>query len=352
VAATSNISRGLYSISAAMLAGDVGDQRDGAASVRHAVAARNAIARPTRTRIPMPTDRTPEPGGSPAQDDALAKAMAELRDEHLPASGEPADRYWLRLGIGLGLHQPGRAALLLAGLEAGAAEQGGAPREAAGLDPVPSETAATEAAAGAVPATSTAPAVTAAPDSDDHPNDPDEVPVHSWLLARSSGLSTAADPETVFGWVGQLSPTEIRRLGHAVTSLLAGGASRDLERGFGLAWSAGTRLPREELRGLFGRFGELELAVCGTLGGRDLLSIARPPESGVGALLSIFVRRSSPAVTEATAILEREGEPARRGLIAIWNAWVAMRYRDLVAPPLFEQLVHAWVAVVGRLPES
>lgn len=294
----------------------------------------------------MPTDGTPKPGGSPVPDDALAKAMAELRDEHEPAVGEREDRYWLRLGIGLGLHQPGRAALLLGGLEAGAAATGPAPREAA-----------TGGAADETNPTDTADrAATAPPDADSGAADEtlgnaDEIPVRSLLLARASALPPSADPETVFGWVGRLSPSDVRRLGHAVAELVAGGATHDLERGFGLAWSAGTRLPREDLRRLFGRFSELELAVCGVLGGRDLLSIEAPSESSVGALLSVFVKRSSPAVTEATAILEREGEPARRGLVAIWNAWVAMRYRHLIAPPLFEQLVQPWVAVVGRLPE-
>jgi hypothetical protein len=289
----------------------------------------------------MPTDGTPEPGGSPAPDDALTRAMAELRAEHAPASGEPADRYWLRLGIGLGLHQPGRAALLLGGLEAGAAASASAPGQARGA----------EALVDATPTLAEDDAATQAGSAGEATADPDEVPIRSQLLARSAGLPADTAPETVFGWVGQVSPVEIRRLGHVVTDLLAGGATRNLDRGFGLAWSAGTRLPREDLRRLFGRFAELELAVCGVLGGRDLLSIARPADGGVGALLSVFVHRSNPAVTEATAILEREGEPARRGLLAIWNAWVAVRYRDLIAPPLFDELVRPWVTVVGRLPE-
>jgi hypothetical protein len=291
----------------------------------------------------MPTDGTPKP------DDALAQAITELRAEYPEASGEPSDRYWLRLGITLGLRQPGRASLVLGVLEAGAAAH----------DPAPSLGVTAGAAAGAKPATvdrrAAADAVTAielegSSTDGDGPADPNEVPVRSLLLSRSASLPASTDPVTVFGWVGQLSALEIRRLGNVVTELLAGGAFRDLERGFGLAWSAGARLPREDLRGLFGRFGELELAICGVLGGRDLLSIARPPENSVGVVLSVFVRRSNPAVTEASAILEREGEPARRGLVAIWNAWVALRYRDLIAPPLFEQLVGAWVAVVGPVP--
>jgi hypothetical protein len=298
----------------------------------------------------MPTDGTPEPAGPAAPDDAVARAMAELRTEHPPENGERADRYWLRMGVGLGLRQPGRAALLLAGLEGGSTSSGPARRESAADEAVNG--------AGAVdanPATAADPAPASTPDVDPGtaavgPADPNEVPVRSLLLARASVLSPSTDPETVFGWVGRLSPDEIRRLGFVVTQMLADGSTRDLERGFGLAWSAGTRLPREDLRRLFGRFGELELAVCGVLGGRDLLSI-HPPESSAGVLVSMFTRRSSPANTEAMAILEHEGEPARRGLVAIWNAWVAMRYRDLIAPPLFEQLVQPWVGVVGRLPD-
>ncbi len=300
----------------------------------------------------MPTHATPEPGGSPAQDDALATAMSELEAERAPMPGEPGERYWLRVGIALGLRQPGRAALLLGGLEAGAAESASG-RTAAGphkeeaepspttigdqTDEMPAREAAGHSSADSPAADSTA--------------DPDEAPVRSRLLARSATLPASAAPATVFGWVEQLSPLEIRRLGLAVTELIARGGPRDLERGFGLAWSAGTRLPHEDLRRLFGRFGELELAVCGVLGSRDLLSITRPPENGVAALLSVFVQRASPAATEASAILEREGEPAKRGLIAIWNAWVALRYRELIGPPLFEQLVEPWVTVLGRLPE-
>ncbi len=304
----------------------------------------------------MPTEGTPEPAGPAAPADALAKAMAELRAEHPFANGERADRYWLRMGLGLGLRQPGRAALLLGGLEAGTIAPGPARVEAAADDAVEADEA-VEANPAATPDLAMVEVHDEGPSpadtglADPSPADPNEVPVCSLLLARASLLPPSADPETVFGWVGRLSPNEIRRLGHAVTEMLSGGSSRDLERGFGLAWSAGARLPREDLRRLFGRFSELELAVCGVLGGRDLLSIARPPESSVGALLSIFAKRSNPALTEATSILEREGEPARRGLVAIWNAWVAMRYRDLIAPPLFEQLVQPWVAVVGRLPE-
>ena len=41
----------------------------------------------------------------------------------------------------------------------------------------------------------------------------------------------------------------------------------------------------------------------------------------------------------------------RRGLVALWNVWMAMRYRTLIPQPTFDQLVHPWVTVVGPLPD-
>lgn len=301
----------------------------------------------------MPTDATPEPDRSPARQDALAAAMAELQAERAPMPGEPAERYWLRAGIALGLSQPGRAALLLAGLEAGTAATTAVTPDAR-LEAAAATTEATAVDGGGAAAEADLGTIDdgAGPAAEDTAADPNEVPVRSLLLARSAALPASTPAATVFGWVAQLTPYEIRRLGLVVTDLLAGGAPRDLERGFALAWSAGAHLPREDLRGLFTRFSELELAVCSVLGGRDLLSIVRSPETGVGAMLSAIVRRPDPAGNEASMILDREGDAGRRALVAIWNAWVALRYRDLIAPPLFEQLVQVWVAVVGRVPEA
>ena len=43
-----------------------------------------------------------------------------------------------------------------------------------------------------------------------------------------------------------------------------------------------------------------------------------------------------PGESQAAAALERSGEPGRLGLIALWNVWMAMRYRRLIPRPTFE----------------
>ncbi len=47
---------------------------------------------------------------------------------------------------------------------------------------------------------------------------------------------------------------------------------------------------------------------------------------------------------------EASGEPGRLGLVALWNAWVAMRYRALIPGPTFALLTQPWETVVGPLP--
>lgn len=334
----------------------------------------------------MPTEGTPESdrgtnadsaraaeqAPAPAHAETLARAMAELRSERPRATAEPADRYWLRVGLAVGVAQPGRASLLLSALDV---DGRAAPlADAAFVDDEPEATpsGAGESVAAAAAETRPDGAVSAAaepghgpavaPEAEGNPEednraagdvapDASTVPVRSMLLARSAALPAAADAETRFGWVSQLTPGEIRRIGHRLAELVASGARRDLERGFGLAWTAGANLPREDLRQLFSRFAELELAVAGVLGGRDLLSMPQTPETGVNALLAVLLPKTSAASAEASSILEREGLPARRGLVAVWNAWVASRYRDRIAPGLFDELVSAWAGVIGPMPE-
>jgi hypothetical protein len=93
--------------------------------------------------------------------------------------------------------------------------------------------------------------------------------------------------------------------------------------------------------------------VGGVLAGHTLGSpLPSPAPGGLGGLLNAFGRRPSPASPEADAIIERGGRPARFGLTATWNAWMAMRYRAIIAPPTFELLVGPWVSVVGPLPPA
>jgi hypothetical protein len=37
--------------------------------------------------------------------------------------------------------------------------------------------------------------------------------------------------------------------------------------------------------------------------------------------------------------------------VALWNAWVAVRYRTSIPQGTFDLLVKPWVTVVGPLPE-
>jgi hypothetical protein len=170
------------------------------------------------------------------------------------------------------------------------------------------------------------------------------------LLARAAALAPEEranlGPEAIFGWAARLTSGEIVSLGRAVDDMLAAGSPPDIARGFGIAWNAGVRLPREELDALFREFPELEITVAGVLSGRDLRAIPPAPRpTGVAALFDPWVHRTRPEESQAAA------ELAQRGLVAVWNAWVAMRCRHLIPRPTFELLVHPWVTVVGQLPE-
>ncbi len=296
-------------------------------------------------------------GGHAGTRDPLADALAELRDEHPREPREPADRYWLRMGLGLGLRRPGRAQLLLERLEhaAGIAEtpapdgvdeDGGAATARRAADPVEvrqgSGDAGDDDAAGAGQA---------AGDEGD-----DLVSLRSMLLARSASLpevdKASFDPEAVFGWAARLTRDEVMWMGRIVGDMLDAGLTQNLARGFGITWRAGLKLPDSDFRDLFHAFTELEVTVSSVLAGYDLR--ATPPTASQGwlssALGSLFTRSDNRA-KDASGILERAGEPAQRGLVATWNAWAAVRYRGTLPDALFEQLVRPWVTVVGVLPE-
>ena len=51
-----------------------------------------------------------------------------------------------------------------------------------------------------------------------------------------------------------LTPAEILLLGRVVHDMLGAGSSADIGRGFGLAWDAGVRLPRQDLKPMFREF--------------------------------------------------------------------------------------------------
>jgi hypothetical protein len=184
------------------------------------------------------------------------------------------------------------------------------------------------------------------------------VPSRSSLLARSAALApadrAALAPGAAFGWAEGLTPDEVLAIGRVVRDMLAAGAPPDLDRGFGLAWDGGVRLPNRHTETLFGEFTELQITVGGVLAGRDLRAgaVPAPRPGGLAALFGGWLARADPVETEAAAAVDRRGPEARSGLIALWNAWMAMRFRQLIPPPTFELLVTPWVAVVGPVPEA
>ena len=245
-----------------------------------------------------------------------------------PALSEAVDYDWLGIGIRLGLDRPQHARHLLELIEAQEAPVDGAPSEHS---------------RGGIPATGGAVG-------------PEPVPVNSMILARAAAVASTElanlEPEAKFGWASRLTADDILSLGRVVRDMLAAGSPPDITRGFGLAWDAGVRMPRREVDAMFREFSELEITVGGILAGRDLrASEPAPRPSGLGGLLDVRMFRSHPGESEAAAALKARGEAGQRGLVALWNAWVAMRYRGLIPRPTFELLVHPWVAVVGPLPE-
>jgi hypothetical protein len=250
-----------------------------------------------------------------AIDEALAAFPDEDRDERSPVDG-----HWLGIGLRLGLERPDEARHLLAILAARTVDPGAVAADAG--DP----------AAGR----------------------PAEVPTRSTLLARSAALPFAKlasmGPEGAFVWAAMLSRDDVLLLGRVVHEMLAAGAPTDLGRGFGLAWDAGVKLPRTELDQLFRKFTELQMTVASVLAGRDLrLASATRADGG---LFGQLIARGRAGDAEAAAALESSGEPGKLGLVASWNAWIAMRYRSVIPASTFELLVQPWTTVVGSLPDA
>ena len=266
---------------------------------------------------------------------ALAEALASVHDRGAAPAPGTVDHRSLGIGIRLGLDRPGHARHLLELIGGGETDEGEAAAErATGDDQAP----------GGVPGD----ALPAVPGEGD-------VPAASMFLARSAAFSPEErgnlGPDVVFGWVTELSARQVTRIGGIVTAMLAEGARADIGRGFALAWDDGARIPRPERDTMFEAFTQLEVAVGSVLVGRDLRpDEAAPRQRGLGAFAQLFGSRSSTPSPAASAI-EAAGEPGRRGLVALWNTWVAVRYRALIPEATFELLTRPWVTVVGRLPD-
>ena len=92
------------------------------------------------------------------------------------------------------------------------------------------------------------------------------------------------------------------------------------------------------------------MTLASVLAGRDL-RLEPSLGSDRGGLLGQLIPRGRPGDAQAAAALENSGEPGKLGLLATWNAWMAMRYRGIIPTPTFELLVRPWVTVVGPVPE-
>lgn len=253
--------------------------------------------------------------------DALAEALEQALDGVHDGVGATApdtvDYRWLGIGMRLGLERPDHARHLLELVEARNAD--------AGADPSPAD-----------------------------PEGP--APVLSLLIARSAALPrsemTAVGPGVVFGWADELTSAQVRAIGSVVIAMLAEGATADVGRGFGLAWDGGARIPGPERDTMFEDFTQLEVAVAGVLVGRDLRTVeAAPRPHGFGAFAQLFGTRSASGPSPAAAAIDAAGEPGRRGLVALWNTWSALRYRSAIPGPTFELLTRPWVTEVGPLPD-
>lgn len=289
--------------------------------------------------------------------EALGDALASVHDRGVAPAPEDVDERWLGIGLRLGLERPGHARHLLAVIDARAADAGSAEAADAGGAQGPARDPAGEAAApaGETPA-GAAPNDRAPAAGDIAPAHPGAAaPPPSLFLARSAAMSladrAAQGPDVVFGWAEELNVGQVTRIGRVALDMLAQGAPADLGRGFGLAWDGGLRIPRLERDGLFGEFTDLQVVVAGIIAGRDLRSAERETrQRGFGAFAQLFGPRSS-GPTAAAAAIDGAGEPGRRALVALWNTWMAMRYRSGIPASTFEALVRPWVTVVGPLPD-
>ena len=277
----------------------------------------------------MPPEDNDVTDGTRALEEALEQALASVHDRGGAPAPDTVDYRWLGIGMRLGLERPGHARHLLDLIAVGDAVPAAIPEGDLGG---------------------------AAVDPGDAPTDPeDAVPAASHFLARSAALPVSekavVGPAVVFGWAAELTPAQVLRIGAVVSAMLAEGASADVGRGFGLAWDGGVRIPRLERDTLFEDFTQLEVSVAEVLTGRDLRSVDAPPRPrGFGAFAQLFGPRAQGPSAVAAAI-EAAGDPGRHGLVALWNAWMAMRYRSAMSASTFELLVRPWVTVVGRLPD-
>lgn len=261
---------------------------------------------------------------------ALDEALAGVHDGGTAPPLDTDAYRWLGIGMRLGLERPVHARRLLEMVET---------RDAGPAAPPEGDDGGVAAAEGGAA---------------EHRQD--DAPAASLFLARSAAFSpperAGLEPDVVFGWAAELAPTQVLRIGRVVIAMLAEGVPADVGRGFGLAWDGGARIPGRDRDAMFREFTELEAAVAGVLAGRDLRT-AGPEQRphGFGAFAQLFGTRPQEGQSTVAAAIDAAGEPGRRGLVALWNTWMAMRYRPAIPATTFELLTRPWVTVVGPLPD-
>jgi hypothetical protein len=240
-----------------------------------------------------------------------------------------ADQHWLAVGLRMGLEQPDDARRILARIERPWQTPGPAPAGSA--------------------------AAVAQPEPAPVPGHPD-VTATSMLLVRSATMpadqQAEVGSEIVWGWAARLSPAEVTLLGRMVQQMLDEGASPNVARGFGIAWTEGVKLPISALDPMFKQFVELEHTVASVIAGRDIQASSAAGPKSIGDMFGGWFGRPSAASAQMGAVIEGAGRPAQLGIVAMWNAWVGVRFRASIPQQTYELLVKPWTTVIGALPEA
>jgi hypothetical protein len=245
---------------------------------------------------------------------------------------EKADQHWLAVGLRMGLEQPEEARRLLARIErpwqadeAPVVVPGSSTDEMA--DPEPGAVAAER-----------------------------SMPAASMLLVRSATMSADQQaelgPGVVWGWTSRLTPAEVALMGRVVQQMLDEGAPPNAGRGFGIAWTDGVKLPVAALDRMFKEFVELEYAVASVIAGHEVATSSASGQRTLGGMLAGWFGRPDSGSAEAGSIIQGAGRPTQLGLVALWNAWVGVRFRASMPQATFELLVRPWATVIGPLPEA
>ena len=276
----------------------------------------------------MPSNGGDRQDGMRVVDAALGEALEGLPGEDRDARLDAIDYRWLSVGMRLGLERPERARTLLALIEAQEA-RGGAPGWRCGRPWRPASTSARGGVASPWPPRSS-----------------------PGRLRFRSQRARAQDPR----WPSGGSPGWRR-----TRSCCSDGSSercwQRARRQTSVVASSSRGLPACACRAMSSR------QWCRSSRSLRSRSAASSPDATCDRARPPRNRKASPlgSATGGRGCAPRNRRPrkrssgtataGRRGLVALWNVWMAMRYRTLIPQPTFDQLVHPWVTVVGPLPD-